>query len=166
MIAQIFYTSDMQLHVGDDAPQFTLPDQNGTMHSLSDFGGLWVLLFFYPKDNTPGCTTEACGIRDSFEAYRTAGVVVLGVSVDSVKSHKKFEEKYQLPFMLLSDSLTEVVAKYDVWHKKKFMGKEYMGIVRTSFLISPQGRIAYIFENVDVKVHAQEILSKHKELLL
>jgi peroxiredoxin Q/BCP len=154
----------MVLPVGDSAPLFSLPDQDGVVHSLSDYLGKWVLVYFYPKDDTPGCTTQACGLRDSFTEYTKAGLVVLGVSVDSVKKHKKFQQKYELPFTLLSDEQKDIVTAYGVWQQKKFMGREYMGIVRTSFLISPQGVVAHIFDAVDVKTHAQLVLSTYKEL--
>lgn len=140
------------------APEFTLPDQNGENHTLSQYKGKWILLYFYPKDDTPGCTTQACGIRDSFEDYTKVGVIVLGISKDSIKNHKKFEQKYNLPFTLLSDSTTDVAQLYGVWGPKKFMGREFMGLHRTSFLINPEGIIHKTFEKVDVKKHAQEIL--------
>ena len=122
------------------APAFALPDQNGTLHTLSDYRKQWVLLYFYPKDDTPGCTKEACSIRDSFPDFKKLGIAVLGVSTDSVKSHKKFEEKYGLPFTLLADTDKKVVELYGVWGKKKFMGKEYDGTFRTSFLIVRKAR--------------------------
>lgn len=141
------------------APLFTLPDQNGKEHSLADYRGKWVLLYFYPKDDTPGCTNEACTIRDSFPHFQELKIAVLGVSVDSVESHKKFKEKYHLPFTLLSDYKKEVVPQYGVWGKKKFMGKIHEGTLRTSFLIDPEGKIAKIYENVDPAVHAAEVLT-------
>jgi len=146
------------------APDFTLPDQNGEMHSLSDYRGQWTLLYFYPKDDTTGCTTEACSIRDYFPNFKKMEAKVLGVSVDSVKSHKKFEGKYQLPFTLLADEEKKVVRKYKVWAKKKFMGREYMGTLRTSFLIDPKGKIAKIYEGVNPAVHAKETLEDLKTL--
>src|SRR5512142_574142 len=115
------------LKPGNKAPDFTLPDQEGKTHSLSDYAGEWVLLYFYPKDDTPGCTAEACGIRDNYDAYGDAEVTVLGVSTDSVKSHAKFVTKYALPFTLLADEEKKVVAAYGVWGEKKFMGRDYMG---------------------------------------
>lgn len=140
------------------APDFTLPDQNGQNHTLSSYRGDWVLLYFYPKDDTPGCTKEACAIRDMFPDFKRLSVKVFGISIDSEKSHKKFEEKYNLPFTLLSDEHKKVVELYDVWHKKKFMGREYMGTLRTSFLINREGKIEKIFENVKPEVHAQEVI--------
>ena len=146
------------------APLFALPDQNGKEHSLADYQGKWVLLYFYPKDDTPGCTKEACTIRDSFPDFKKLKIAVLGMSVDSVKSHKKFEEKYDLPFTLLSDDKKEVVKKYGVWGKKKFMGHEYEGTSRTSFLINPQGNIAKIYEGVNPVSHAADVLADLKTL--
>ncbi len=144
--------------VGAPAPDFTLSDQRGRKHTLSDYRGRWVVLYFYPKDNTSGCTKEACAIRDDFPRFEKLRAEVLGVSADSVESHKKFSEKYALPFRLLSDEKKDVIKKYGVWQKKKMMGKEYMGIVRSSFLINPQGRIAKVYENVDPTVHSAQLL--------
>ena len=149
----------MHLQVGQKAPEFTLSDQDGKEHKLSDFLGRWVLLYFYPKDDTPGCTTEACTIRDNFPHFEKSELIVLGVSVDSVKSHKKFAEKYHLPFTLLSDEEKKVVEAYGVWQKRKFMGREFMGTVRSSFLIDPEGKIAKIYEEVKPDKHAAEVLS-------
>jgi peroxiredoxin Q/BCP len=145
------------IKVGNKAPLFTLPDQDGKVHSLKDYVGKKVLVYFYPKDDTPGCTTEACNFRDDYEALSKMGLVILGISADSVKSHKKFAEKFKLPFPLLADESKEVIEKYGVWAKKKFMGREYMGILRTSFLIDEQGKIAKIYENVKPPVHSQEV---------
>ncbi len=147
------------------APTFKLKDQNGKDHSLSDYLGKWVLLFFYPKDDTPGCTKEACGIRDVFKDYKDAGIVVIGVSKDSVKSHKKFEEKYNLPFILLSDETRGVLEKYGVWRTKKMFGKEYLGTVRTSFLINPKGLIEKVYEKVKPDLHAKEVLKDFHKLV-
>lgn len=146
------------------APSFTLADQDGKTHSLKGFVGSWVVLYFYPKDNTPGCTVEACSFRDGYAALRRASVVILGVSTDSVKSHQKFAEKFSLPFLLLADTDKQVVAKYGVWQKKKFMGREYFGIVRTTFLIDPAGKIAQVYENVKPGKHAETILADVKKL--
>jgi peroxiredoxin Q/BCP len=147
---------------GSLAPLFTLPDQDGTERSLESFRGSWVLLYFYPKDDTTGCTKEACSIRDSFPSFDASKVTVLGVSPDSVKSHKKFAEKYELPFMLLADEGKEVVNAYGVWGRKKFMGREYDGVFRTSFLIGPDGKIEKVYENVKPEVHAAEVLDDLK----
>ncbi len=155
----------MKLHPGDKAPEFSLPDQAGKMHSLVDYTGKWVLLYFYPKDDTPGCTQEACSIRDSFPKFKKLQIEVLGVSVDSAKSHAKFVKKYMLPFTLLADEEKTVVHAYDVWGMKKFMGREYMGTSRTSFLINPKGEIAKIYENVKPAVHVEEVLGDLKGLL-
>lgn len=154
----------MKLKENQVAPAFTLPDQNNEEHSLKDYKGSWVLLYFYPKDDTPGCTKQACGIRDSYGDFKKAKITVLGISKDPVKKHKKFEEKYELPFTLLSDEECKVIQKYDVWKLKKFMGREYMGTMRTSFLINPEGKIAKIYENVKPEQHAEMILADHKEL--
>lgn len=147
------------------APEFTLPDQDNKMHSLSDYRGQWVLLYFYPKDDTPGCTTEAVSIKYSFPDFKKLKIQVLGVSVDSIASHKKFATKYDLPFPLLADAEKEVVKKYGVWGKKKFMGKEHDGIFRTSFLIDQKGKIAKIYEKVKPDQHAEEVLNDLKALI-
>lgn len=129
------------------------------MHALADQKGKWVLLYFYPKDDTPGCTKEACAIRDHFPQFKKLGITVFGASVDSVKKHKKFVEKYNLPFTLLSDENKELVEAYGVWGKKKFMGREYMGTKRVSFLINPNGEIAHIYDDVKPAEHAEEVLA-------
>jgi len=154
----------MKLKIGDSAPAFNLPDQEGNEHKLSDYKGQWVLLYFYPRDNTPGCTTEACVIRDIYPSFKKLGIKVLGVSKDSAKSHLGFAEKYDLPFTLLSDESKEMQKKYGVWQKKKMMGREYMGTVRMSFLIDPKGKIAKIYPKVKPKDHAEEVLNDLKEL--
>lgn len=147
------------LKAGNIAPDFTLPDQNGKSHTLSSYKDKWIFLYFYPKDDTPGCTKEACDVRDNFSILKDKGVTVLGISTDSVKSHKKFEQKYSLPFPLLSDEEKVVVNLYKVWGEKSFMGKKYMGILRTSFLINPEGKIAKIYEKVKPETHIQEVLA-------
>ena len=147
------------LNVGDTAPDFTLSDQFGEIHKLSDYRGKKVVLYFYPKDDTPGCTKEACSFRDNFQEYRKRKMVVLGVSKDSTKSHVKFSEKYSLPFTLLSDDDTEVSQAYGVWGLKKFMGKEYYGINRMTFIIDENGQILRIYEKVKPENHAEEILA-------
>ena len=144
--------------VGSPAPDFTLPDQEGKEHTLSGYQGTWVLVYFYPKDDTPGCTAEACAIRDADPDLSSLGAVVLGISADSVKSHKKFADKYGLAFPLLSDEAHSVIDAYGVWGKKKFMGREYEGILRTSFLIDPTGIVQKVYENVKPEVHAAEVL--------
>lgn len=146
------------------APEFELQDENGTVRKLSDYAGTPIVLYFYPKDNTPGCTTEACSFRDDYSAYEKENVQILGVSVDSVKSHKKFQEKYALPFPLLADVDHKVVEQYGVWQEKKMMGRTYMGIVRTTYLIDKHGMIARVFENVKPSEHSQEVLDALKNL--
>ncbi len=148
----------MPLLQNSPAPDFSLEDENGTKHSLSDFKGKTVLLYFYPKDDTPGCTTEACNFRDDYSSYESAGVVILGVSPDTVKAHKKFKEKYQLPFTLLADIDHTVCEMYGVWGRKKFMGKEYDGVFRTSFLIDKTGMIKKVYENVKPADHSKEVI--------
>ncbi len=150
--------------IGDKAPPISLPDQNGTIRTLKEFLGYWVVLYFYPKDDTPGCTTEACSFRDTFAALKQAGAVVLGVSIDPVKKHAKFAEKYSLPFTLLSDEEKKVVERYGVWGKKKFMGREYLGTHRVSFLIDPQGNIAQVYDPVKPAEHAEIILADIRSL--
>jgi thioredoxin-dependent peroxiredoxin len=144
--------------VGAKAPEFSLFDQNGLECSLKNYLGKQVLLYFYPKDDTPGCTTEACTIRDSFGEFEKLGMVVIGVSKDDEKKHKKFQEKYSLPFTLLSDTDGEVCQAYGVWQNKKFMGKEYMGIARVSFLIDEKGMIKKVYQKVTPAKHASEVL--------
>lgn len=152
------------LKQGAKAPDFTLPDQDGKMHSLKDQKGKWTLIYFYPKDDTPGCTVEACTIRDNYGAYKKAGITVWGVSADPVKKHAKFVEKYNLPFTLLSDEDKSMIKSYDAWGLKKFMGREYEGIFRNSFLVNPEGKIARIYEKVKPIAHAEEVLRDVKEL--
>ena len=136
------------LEIGTKAPEFTLPDQNGDMHSLSDYKGRKVVLYFYPKDSTPGCTKQACGFSELLPHFIEKGAVVLGVSKDSVASHKKFEEKYGLAFTLLSDVAKTVIEAYDVWKEKKNYGKVSMGVVRTTYLIDEEGVIVKGFDKV------------------
>ena len=152
------------LKVGDIAPKFSLPDQDGQIHKLSEAKGHWVLLYFYPKDLTPGCTAEACGIRDDYSEFRRLKAEVFGVSTDKVASHRKFADKHALPFTLLADEDKEVVAAYGVWGKKKFMGREYMGTNRRSFLIGPDGRIRKIYDSVKPALHAREVLADLRDL--
>jgi len=150
------------LQVGDKAPDFSAPDQNGKTVSLKDFKGKKLVLYFYPKDDTPGCTKEACSFRDEYATLKKAGYEVVGVSVDSVQKHKKFEEKYSLPFTLVSDEEKQIVEAYGVWGKKKFMGREYMGTNRVTFVIDPKGIISHIIDKVDVNNAAEQILSLGK----
>jgi peroxiredoxin Q/BCP len=148
----------MAISSGMSAPDFALLDENGTLRRLSDFRGRKVVLYFYPKDDTPGCTTEACNFRDDYSAYEKAGVILLGVSPDTVKSHAKFKQKYGLPFPLLADPEHKVCELYGVWGTKKFMGREYDGVLRTTFLIGPDGVVQKVFENVKPAQHSQEVL--------
>lgn len=154
----------MRLKEGSIAPDFKTKDQDVEIHTLSDYRGRWVLIYFYPKDDTPGCTKEACAIRDMMPDFKKLKLQVFGVSKDDVKSHKKFARKYDLPFRLLVDSDKEIMKKYGVWAKKKFMGREYMGTLRTSFLIDPKGKIKKIYENVKPEIHANKILEDLKKL--
>jgi thioredoxin-dependent peroxiredoxin len=149
----------MPIESGIPAPDFELPDETGTLQRLSDFRGKPVVLYFYPKDDTPGCTTEACNFRDDYSAYKKADVVILGVSPDTVKSHVKFKEKYSLPFPLLADADHKICELYGVWALKKLMGREYMGVLRTTFLIDEQGKIARVFEKVKPAEHSAELLA-------
>ncbi|HMN12025.1 MAG TPA: thioredoxin-dependent thiol peroxidase [Bellilinea sp.] len=144
------------------APGFKLKDQDGNEVTLEDFKGKKVVLYFYPKDDTTGCTLEAKGFRDNYDAFGEKGVTVLGISPDSVQSHKKFASKYELPFTLLVDEGHKVAEEYGVWGKKKMYGKEYEGILRTTFLIDEQGKIEKVFPNVKPADHAAEILNLFK----
>lgn len=146
------------------APDFSLPDQNGKIWTLGDFAGQWLLLYFYPKDNTPGCTKEACSFRDLSEEFSKRKICVVGISKDRVVSHEKFAKKYHLNFTLLSDPSHETIAKYDSWGKRKFMGREYDGTFRNSFLISPQGEIIKEYKAVNPLTHAGEILADFDKL--
>lgn len=147
------------LKEGDKAPDFTAKNQNGEDVSLSDFKGKRVVLYFYPKDDTPGCTKEACSLRDSNDVFEEKGIKVLGVSIDSEASHQKFISKYSLPFDLLADTDKSLVQKYGVWGEKSMYGKKYMGIHRMTFLIDGDGKIAKIFNKVKVAEHADEVLA-------
>jgi peroxiredoxin Q/BCP len=149
----------MALKEGMIAPDFELMDQEGKLHKLGDYRGKEIVLYFYPKDDTPGCTVEACNFRDNFEVFKSAGVEILGISPDSMKSHAKFQQKHGLPFPLLADENHKVCEVYGVWGIKKFMGKEYFGVYRTTYVIDEEGLIKKIFENVKPSEHAQEILS-------
>jgi len=149
----------MPLPAGIPAPDFELPDDTNTQRKLSDFRGKNVVLYFYPKDDTPGCTKEACNFRDDYSAYEKAGIVILGISPDDVQSHVKFKKKFQLPFPLLADEEHKVCDLYQVWGPKKFMGREYQGVLRTTFLIDENGKIVSVFENVRPAEHSTEVLS-------
>ena len=146
------------LEAGIKAPDFELPDQNGNMHTLKEYQGKKVILYFYPKDNTPGCTKQACGFGELYPQFMEKGAVVLGVSKDSVASHKKFEEKYNLPFTLLADPELKAIKAYDVWQEKKNYGKVSMGVVRTTYLIDEQGMIARVFKNVKAAQNPEQMM--------
>lgn len=146
------------LKEGDKAPAFSGLDQNGDTISLADYAGKKVVLYFYPKDDTPGCTAQACNLRDNYSELLNAGLQVIGVSVDSGKSHKKFEQKYHLPFPLIADTDKKIVHDYGVYGEKKFMGRQYMGTFRTTFVIDGEGRIEKIIEKPDTKHHASQVL--------
>jgi len=148
----------LNIKVGQKAPDFVLPNQEGKKIKLTDLLGQWILLYFYPKDNTPGCTKEACSIRDTMPKFDQKGLKVMGISVDSVESHKKFSKKHNLPFDLLSDEQKKVVKSYGVWVPKKFLGREFLGTQRTSFLIDPDGKIAKVYEKVKPAEHARQVL--------
>ena len=152
------------LHAGREAPDFEITDDNGAARRLSDFRGKPVVLYFYPADDTPGCTKEACNFRDDYSRYRRQGVVILGVSPDSEKSHERFKTKYDLPFPLLADTGHRVCSMYGVWGRKHFMGREYDGVLRTTFLIDQAGRIARVFEGVRPAEHSAEVLAEVKAL--
>ncbi len=162
LIKRAFLKAVMKL--GTAAPHFSLTDSGEKVVSLSEFKGKWVILYFYPKDDTPGCTIEAIDFSGLQKEFAKAGAVILGVSPDSAKSHCRFTEKHNLNIILLSDPEKEVLQKYKVWGKKKFMGREYLGVVRTTFLIDTQGKIRQIWENVKVKNHAQEVLDALKSI--
>jgi thioredoxin-dependent peroxiredoxin len=151
------------LKEGDTAPDFMVTDQDGNNVRLSDYHGRRVVLYFYPKDDTPGCTKEACSIRDSYALFKENNIKVFGVSLDSEKSHQKFISKFSLPFTLLSDVNHVVADKYGVYGEKKFMGKTYMGVSRVTFLIDEEGKIKKVFEKVNVDEHAGEILEAFGE---
>jgi peroxiredoxin Q/BCP len=140
------------------APNFSLLDQDGKAQALADYHGQWLVLYFYPKDDTPGCTTEACSFRDEYDYIKEQGAMVLGISKDSVKSHKKFAAKYNLHFPLLSDEDHTVIEAYGSWQPKKFMGKEFLGTNRDTFLINPEGQIAKEYRGVTPKGHAVQII--------
>lgn len=152
----------MVLSKGLKAPEFELKDSKGEIHRLSDYEGQTIVVYFYPKDDTPGCTKEACSFRDSYADFREAGVEVIGISPDTVKSHTKFANKYDLPFTLLSDPDHQVCEAFGVWGLKKSFGREYEGVYRTTFIIGPEGEIKRVFENVKPSDHSQEVLEEVK----
>ncbi|HTI99075.1 MAG TPA: thioredoxin-dependent thiol peroxidase [Dongiaceae bacterium] len=150
----------LKLQAGDKAPVFTAATNGGGTVSLADYKGKNVILYFYPKDDTPGCTKEACAFRDEFAAFKKKGAVVLGVSPDPVKAHDKFVDKFKLPFPLLADVDKKIVEAYGVWGEKSFMGRKYMGVYRVTFLIGPDGRIKKIWPQVKPEEHAAEVLAE------
>ena len=149
------------LKSGDSAPEFEGTDERGETVRLSDFTGRKLILFFYPKDDTPGCTAAACSLRDHYQELKDKGFAMLGVSPDSSKKHTKFIEKYDFPFSLIADEDHDIMTKYGVWGRKKFMGREYDGVIRTTFVIDEGGSIDRVFEKVKTKVHAQQILEEY-----
>jgi len=150
------------LKIGDKAPAFSVANENGQLINLSDFGGKKLILFFYPKDNTPGCTAEACSLKDSYQELKSKGFELLGVSADDAKSHQKFIEKFSLPFSLLADTSHSMLIDYGVWGPKKFMGKSYDGINRTTYVVDENGLIERVFEKVVTSDHATQILDSYK----
>lgn len=148
----------MMLNPGDKAPDFTLPDQNGKMVSLSSFSGKTVVLYFYPRDNTPGCTKEACSFRDNYPFYMEKDMVIIGVSPNTSESHQKFAEKFELPFLLLADPEKQVVQAYGAWGEKKNYGKVTVGLLRSTFVIGPDGIIRKVFKRVKTATHGQDVL--------
>lgn len=154
----------MALAINTEAPVFSLPDEKGVLHTNEELKGRWYVLYFYPKDDTPGCTKEACGFRDAYNVFEKEQVSVVGVSKDSQKSHGKFIEKYDLPFLLLSDEEKETIKAYEAWGEKKFMGKTFEGVLRISYLVDPDGIIRKVYEKVKPAEHAEEILHDVQEL--
>jgi peroxiredoxin Q/BCP len=152
-------TIELTLKEGDPAPEFSAPASNGTTVSLADYRGKNVILYFYPKDDTPGCTKQACAFRDNFAVFKKKGAVILGVSVDPVKTHDKFVEKFKLPFTLVADVDKKIVSAYGVWGQKTFMGRSYLGTHRVTFLIGPDGLIKKIWPQVKPDEHAAEVLA-------
>lgn len=150
----------MALQIGDKAPDFTVKDQHGNNVKLSDFRGKKVVLYFYPKDNTPGCTAEACNLRDNYEDLKSQGYKILGVSTDSEDSHQKFIEKYDLPFTLLADTEKDIHEKYGTWVEKNMYGRKYMGTDRVTYIIDEEGKIENIIKKVKTKEHTKQILAE------
>ena len=153
------------LAINTKAPAFSLPDETGKVHTLQDYQGSWLIIYFYPKDDSPGCTKEACTIAEVYNDFEKLGVKVIGVSKDSPASHTKFKEKYHLPFTLLSDESTEMIQAYEAWEEKSMHGKKYMGTVRITYIINPQGEIVKKYEKVTPADHALELQQELQELL-
>ena len=147
------------LQVHTPAPDFTLPDASGKQISLHDFKGKKVVVYFYPKDNTPGCSKQACAFKDAYSAFQQANVIVIGISKDSQRSHQNFIQKYELPFLLLSDPQLEAIQAYDVWQEKKLYGKTYMGVVLATYIIDEDGMIEHVFEKADPTTNTQDVLA-------
>ncbi len=143
---------------GKAAPAFSLKDQSGKTHKLADYRDRWVVLYFYPRDNTPGCTIQACGFRDHHDALSGLDAVVLGISPDDAQSHQRFVDKRGLPFALLVDPENKIASKYGVWREKRLFSKKYMGIVRTTYLIDPQGKVAHVWDKVKVSGHVRQVI--------
>lgn len=162
IIKQLNHKSMSKLKIGDKAPMFEGKNQDGNLLKLTDFKGKKVVLYFYPKDDTPGCTAEACSLRDNYTELLNKGFVVIGVSADDEKSHKKFISKYELPFHLIADTEKVILNAYGTWGEKKMYGKSYMGVLRYTFIISEDGAIEKIFEKVDTKNHSQQIMDEYK----
>jgi peroxiredoxin Q/BCP len=150
----------MTIKNNQPAPEFSLLDEKGKYHKLTDFRGKHLVLYFYPRDDTPGCTKEACNFRDDYSIYKTAGLEIIGISPDSSESHAKFKDKFNLPFLLLADKDHQVCDLYGVWGKKKFMGREFDGVLRTTFLIDKEGIVIKTFEGVKPAEHSQEVLAE------
>lgn len=150
-----------KIKIGDKAPDFKGIDQNGKIIASKDFKGKKVILYFYPKDDTPGCTAESCNLRDNYQALLKKGYAVVGVSADNEKSHKKFADKYELPFPLIADTEKEILESYDAWGEKSMYGKKYMGIIRKTYVIDEKGNIERIFDKVDTKNHTEQILETY-----
>ena len=154
----------MNLKPGDKAPAFSAPDQNGNTLNLKDFAGKKLVLYFYPKDDTPGCTAEACSLRDNYDALIKQGFAILGVSPDNEKKHQKFIAKYELPFSLLADTDNKVATDYGVWVEKSMYGRKYMGVARTTYLIGPDGKVVKRWDGVKVPGHAEEVLAAVQQI--
>jgi peroxiredoxin Q/BCP len=154
----------MMPEAGTAAPAFSLADHEGTIRSLSDFRGSWTVVYFYPKDDTPGCTTEACAFRDAYDELKEQGIVVLGISPDSVESHAAFAAKHRLPFTLLADPAKNVIQSYGAWGERSMYGKKYMGVIRSSVLVDPDGNVAKTYPKASPKEHAEEILADVRAL--